>query len=87
MPAVAQNVLWLDGATEQIKATLNMQTTDEEFKLTTCKHNPARTAVEQACDVGKCFSDGKLATRKLTTKDKTTPLKTRLSAVFDTAKH
>ena len=87
LPRLAQNVLWLDGAPEQIKATLKMQKADAEINLTTCKHNAARTAVEQACDTGKCFKDGKAALKKLTTKNKTTPLKTRLYASFDTAKH
>jgi hypothetical protein len=87
LPKLAQNVLWLDGAPEQIKATLKMARLDADINLTTCKHNAARTAVEQACDTGKCFKDGKAVNKKLTTKNKTTPLKTRVSAALDTAKH
>ena len=84
---IGSNVLWLDGAPEQIKATLKMQKTDADMNLTTCKHNASRTAVEQACDTGKCFKDGKAASKKLTAKNKTTPLKMRLSVGFDKAKH
>jgi hypothetical protein len=84
---LAQNVVWLDGAPEQIKATLKMQQSDAEMNLTTCKHNAARTAVEQAWDTGKSFKDGKAASKKLTITNKTTPLKTRLYVGFDKAKH
>jgi hypothetical protein len=87
LPRLAQNVLWLDGAPEQIKATLKMQKSDADINLTTCKHNAARTAVEQACDTGKSFVDGKAVSKKLTTKNRTTPLKKRLAGGFDKAKH
>jgi hypothetical protein len=87
LPKLAQNVLWLDGAPKQIKATLKMARLDADVNLTACKHNVARTAVEQACDAGKCFKDGKAVNKKLMTKNKTTPLKTRVSAALDTAKH
>jgi hypothetical protein len=43
LPRLAQNIIWLDGAPEQIKATLKMQQSDAEMILTTCKHNAART--------------------------------------------
>jgi hypothetical protein len=55
LPGFAKNVLWLDGAPEQIKATLKMQKLDADVNLTTCKHNVACTAVQQGCDTGKCF--------------------------------
>jgi hypothetical protein len=55
LPSSAQNVLWLDGAPKQIKATLKMQKSDAEIDLVSCKSNAGRTGVEQACDTAKTF--------------------------------
>jgi hypothetical protein len=87
LPSSAQNVLWLDGAPEQIKATLKMQKSDAAINLTSCKSNAGRTGVEQACDTAKTFSVGKATAKKLTMKNMTSRLKTNLCAAFLTMLH
>ena len=53
VPAALRVVLWMDGANGQLKliTSKDMLELEEELKIVVCKHNAARTGVEQAANV------------------------------------
>ena len=59
-------VSWMDGCHGQLKLTTTetVMKTEKKLKIVTCKHSAARTAVEQAADVGPMFKMVKSAVKK-----------------------
>ena len=60
-------VSWMDGCHGQLKLTTteSVMKKEKKLKIVTCKHSAARTAVEQAADVGLMFKMVKSAVKKM----------------------
>ena len=71
-------VSWMDGCRGQLKLTTTEKVleTEKALKIITNKHSAARTAVEQAADVGPMFKMMKATIKKMT------PSNTETSAVY-----
>jgi len=59
-------VSWQDGDIGQIKSIVTNIEIYNKYDIIANKHSPARTAVEQAADVGKCFKQFHNAAGKIT---------------------
>ena len=71
-------VSWMDGCHGQLKLTTteNVLDTEKNLKIITNKHSAARTAVEQAADIGPMFKMMKAVIKKMS------PSNTETSAVY-----
>ena len=71
-------VSWMDGCHGQLKLTTteDVMKTEKELKIITNKHSAARTAVEQAADVGPMFKMMKAVIKKMS------PSNSETSAVY-----
>ena len=61
-------VSWMDGCHGQLKliTTEEVMIKEKDLKIVSCKHSPARTAVEQAADVGPMHKMVKSSIKKMT---------------------
>ena len=61
-------VSWMDGCHGQLKliTTEDVLNVEKNLKIVSCKHSAARTAVEQAADVGPMFKVVKKCVKKCT---------------------
>ena len=79
-------VSWMDGCHGQLKLTTTetVMKTEKKLKIVTCKHSAARTAVEQAADVGPMFKMVKSAVKKMPTANyENSPLFFRLTKIIN----
>ena len=67
IPSNLTAVSWMDGCHGQLKLTTSESVLDTEknLKIITCKHSAARTATEQAADVGPMFKMMKSTVKKM----------------------
>ena len=67
IPSNLTAVSWMDGCHGQLKLTTmeDVLKVKDKLKIVTCKHGAARTAMEQACDVGPMFKTMKGAVKKM----------------------
>ena len=79
-------VSWMDGCHGQLKliTTEDVMKTEKELKIVSCKHSAARTAVEQAADVGPMFKVVKSCVKKMhNTDSENSPIFFRISALLN----
>ena len=87
IPSNLTAVSWMDGCHGQLKLTTTEKVlkVEKNLKIITCKHSPARTAVEQASDVGPMFLLMKGTMRKMPCETvSNTPLYTRINNKLST---
>ena len=86
VPEAYTAVSWMDGCHGQLKLTTQENVLDDEKnkKIITCKHSAARTAVEQACDVGPMFKITKGVVKTMPTESKSiSPISFRISSILN----
>jgi hypothetical protein len=79
-------VSWMDGCHGQLKliTTEDILKKEKELKIVSCKHSAARTAVEQAADVGPMFKVVKSCVKKMHTSDsENSPIFFRISTLLN----
>ena len=73
IPSSYTAISWMDGCHGQLNMTTqeSVLDTEKKLKITSCKHSAARTAVEQAADVGPMFKVMKSVIKSMPTESVT----------------
>ena len=86
IPTNLTAVSWMDGCHGQLKliTTEDILNKEKDLKIVSCKHSAARTAVEQAADVGPMFKVVKGCVKKMHSSDsENSPIFFRISTLLN----